>query len=99
MNSIHVADWKTHGKMALAIMSLFVKHKVTFDFGLWCPEVWKWKGETTCDDARFHVTMEAQALQAWQDDTPFRRALLKWADDNGYWWEQGYHWSIHLYKK
>lgn len=100
MNGIRVEDWKKHRKMALAIMSIFTKHKVTFDFGLYCPSSWCCaRNENTCRDALFHVTMEAQALEAWQDDTPFCRALLKWADDNGYWWEQGFHWSIHLYKK
>lgn len=100
MNSLHIEDWKKHRRMALTIMGIFTKHKVTFDYGLWCPKIWAGsKGETVCADALFHITMEAAALEAWQDDTPFRKALLKWADMNGYWWEQGYHWSIHLYKK
>lgn len=100
MNSLCIADWKTHRKMALAIMAIFVKYKVTFDYSLWCPEIWQGiKKETVLIDALFHVTMEAQALQAWNNDTPFRRAMLKWADTNGYRWEQGFHWSIHLYKK
>lgn len=100
MNSIHVEDWKKHNGLIMAILKAFEDNGVTFDFGLWCPETWKGlKGETMCADAKFHVIMEAQALRAWQDATFLHKQLTDIADEHGCYWEQGFHWSIHLYKK
>ncbi|MFA6132396.1 MAG: hypothetical protein WC869_00115 [Phycisphaerae bacterium] len=100
MNGVYVENWLIRKDLVLLLMKVFKKHKITFDFGLWCPNVWTGlKGEKMCQDALFHITMEGEALQAWQDGGKFYEDLNAAASDNGYWWEQGYHWSIHLYKK
>lgn len=103
MNGIYVEDWKKHGPLVRGALAVFNKHRIAMDYGIWCPHVWKGlKGETMCDDALLHITMESQALHAWNGENgfvSFRRDLEKWFNDRGLWWEQGFHWSIHLYKK
>ncbi len=103
MNGIYVEDWKLKAPLVRGVLARFNRWDITFDYGIWCPQTWTGlKGEKMCPDALLHVTMEAQALQAWNCENgfvEFRKEFEKWFDDRGYWWEQGFHWSIHLYPK
>lgn len=103
MNGIYVEDWKKNAEIVRAVLKTFTKWQIQMDYGIWCPHTWKGlKGETMCVDALLHVTMESQALQAWNCEngfTNFRKDLEAVASKRELWWEQGFHWSIHLYKK
>lgn len=98
MNSIYVQDWKKHGELVRSVIKVFNKWEIQMDYGIWCPGVWTgMKQETLCVNALLHVTMESQALQAFDSFKEFNRDFNAVASKRGCYWERGFHWSFHLY--
>ncbi len=100
-NGVYVDDWEKHAELVRAILKVFKRWNITFDYGIWAPSVWtELKKESMALKALIHVTMEAQALQAWNCDggfVEFRKGLDAVASARNCYWEMGYHWSIHMF--
>ena len=101
MNGLYTDDWKRDGVLIRAVLKVFNRWNIQMDYTIWSPAAWQLlKKEHMCTNAQMHVTLESQALQAWNcagGFVNFRRGMDAVASKHGGYWEQGFPWSIHLY--
>lgn len=102
-NGVHSHDWDRDHLLVGQLLEILDVNQVKFDWGIYCRNAWRARGETVCNGALITLTLESQALDLydWGVEHPnpsqFYRELEQLARDHRAFWERGFLWSIHLY--